>query len=74
MERPWPLVRPAYPIPDFCREFGVGRTTTYGEIAAGRLKAFKVRGRTLIAGEDAIAWRDEYRLAAGAASEPPYPA
>jgi hypothetical protein len=54
-------VRPAYGIDEFCREFGIGRTLAYAEIAAGRLKPFRVRKRTLIAGEDALAWRDLYR-------------
>ena len=53
-----PPLRPAYRIDEFCREFGIGRTTTYDEIREGRLRAFKIRGRTLIAGEDAVAWRD----------------
>ena len=53
-----PPLRPAYRIDEFCREFGIGRTTTYDEIREGRLRAFKIRGRTLIAGEDAAAWRD----------------
>ena len=57
-------VKPAYSIAGFCNDFEVGRSFTYEEIAAGRLRAFKVGARTLIAGEDAIDWRDRYRRAA----------
>jgi excisionase family DNA binding protein len=54
-------IRPVYPIDDFCRDFGVSRSTTYAEIRDGRLKAFKVGDKTMIAGEDAMAWREQYR-------------
>jgi hypothetical protein len=56
-------VRPAYPLKGFCQDFGVGLSTAYAEIRAGRLKAFKVGDRTMVAGEDALAWRDRYREA-----------
>lgn len=54
-------IRPVYPLDDFCSQFGIRRTTAYAEIKAGRLKAFKIRGKTVVAGEDGIAWRDSYR-------------
>ena len=54
-------VRPAYPIDDFCRDFGISRSTAYAEIRARRLKAFKIGDKTMVAGEDALAWRDLYR-------------
>ena len=38
------------------RLFGVGRTTVYSEINAGRLRARKVGSRTLIATGDAENW------------------
>jgi hypothetical protein len=56
--------RPAYTIEQFGADFGIGRSKTYEEIKAKRLRAFKAGGRTLIAGEDAIAWRDSYRTGA----------
>ncbi len=56
-------IRPAYTVDDFCRDFGSSRSVAYAEIRAGRLKAFKVGDRTMIAGEDALAWRDRYRAA-----------
>lgn len=46
----------AYTLPDFCRTTGVGRTSAYEEIAAGRLKTIKAAGRRLILREDAVAW------------------
>jgi hypothetical protein len=54
-------IRPAYTVDGFCRDFGGSRSTAYAEIRAGRLKAFKVGDRTMIAGEDALAWREQYR-------------
>jgi hypothetical protein len=56
-------IRPAYRLAEFCREFGIGRTAAYGEIAAGRLTVFKVGRLTMVAGEDALAWRDLHRAA-----------
>jgi hypothetical protein len=56
-------VRPSYTVDAFCQDFGVGKSTAYAEIRAGRLNAFKVGDRTLIAGEDALAWRNGYREA-----------
>ena len=35
-------------IDDACRALGIGRTALYAQIAAGRLKAIKIAGRTLI--------------------------
>jgi hypothetical protein len=43
------------------REFrawaGIGNTKTFAEIAAGRLRAIKIGGRTIITKPDARAWR-----------------
>jgi excisionase family DNA binding protein len=46
----------AFPISEFCRRYGIGRTTAYAEIAAGRLCAVKVGKRTLITADAAEAW------------------
>lgn len=54
-------IRPVYLIPDFCRDFGVGRSKAYAEIRAGRLRAFRIGDRTAVAGEDALAWREARR-------------
>jgi excisionase family DNA binding protein len=48
--------RRAFPIFEFCRRYGVGRTSAYQEIAAGRLRAVKVGRRTLISHDAAEAW------------------
>lgn len=40
--------RIAYSINDACRASSLGRTTIYAHIAAGRLKAVRIGGRTLI--------------------------
>jgi hypothetical protein len=47
--RPW---QRAMTVPDF----RIGRTKTYEEINAGRLKARKAGRRTIIAEEDAEEW------------------
>lgn len=41
----------AYSIRETCRASSLGRTTIYGHIAAGRLKAVRIGGRTLIPAE-----------------------
>ena len=56
-------VRPVYSVDEFCQDFAVSRTTAYAEIQAGRLSAFKIGLRTMVAGEDAMAWRDRHREA-----------
>jgi excisionase family DNA binding protein len=42
-----------YTINEFCKEKKIGRTSVYKELNAGRLKAIKVFGKTLIP-EDAV--------------------
>jgi hypothetical protein len=54
-------IRPVYGPDEFCQDFDIGRSTFYDEIRAGRLKAFKIGRFTKVAGEDAIAWRDQHR-------------
>jgi hypothetical protein len=43
-------------VDDFAMAIGIGRTTLYAEIAAGRLKARKVGKRTVILDEDGRAF------------------
>jgi hypothetical protein len=43
-------------IRQFCADYGVGRTLAYAEIKAGRLRAVKVRARTLILHTDSETW------------------
>jgi excisionase family DNA binding protein len=46
----------AIPILEFCRRYGVSKTSAYAEIAAGHLRAVKVRRRTLVPIDDAEKW------------------
>jgi hypothetical protein len=41
---------------DFAKRHGIGRTTVFSEIKAGRLQARKVGKRTLVTAEDERAW------------------
>jgi excisionase family DNA binding protein len=43
-------------VKEFCADYGVGRTFTYSEIKAGRLRAVKAGDRTLILQDDSEAW------------------
>jgi hypothetical protein len=49
-------VQRAMSIAEFCRRYGVGRTTAYGEIKSKRLLARKCRKRTIIIEDDAERW------------------
>jgi hypothetical protein len=44
-------------IKGFMARNGIGRTKTYAEIAAGRLKVRKCGRRTIILPADEVAWR-----------------
>jgi excisionase family DNA binding protein len=46
----------ALSIEEFCSRYGIGRTTVYSEIKAGRLKAVKVGRRTLVPDHAGEAW------------------
>jgi hypothetical protein len=46
----------AMSIAEFCRRYGVGRTTAYGEIKSKRMLARKCRKRTIIIEDDAERW------------------
>ncbi|MFY7834832.1 MAG: helix-turn-helix domain-containing protein [Novosphingobium sp.] len=46
-------------VPEFCTWARIGRTKTYEEIKAGKLRAFKVGRKTLIDVRDAGKWADE---------------
>ena len=50
--------RLAYRVEDFVAVSGIGRTTIYAEIKAGRLKAKKVGKRTIITAEAGKAYLD----------------
>lgn len=48
----------AYPLPDFLKVAGIGRTKAYEEINSGRLKVRKYGNRTIVLAADARAWLD----------------
>jgi hypothetical protein len=47
----------AISVKEFCRRNGIGVTTFYAEVAAGKIVARKCRSRTLIDLQDEKAWR-----------------
>ena len=60
--------RRAYSVDTFCDAYEIGRSTYYGEIKSGRLKARKVNGRTIILDEDAEDWSRNLPLAGAEAA------
>ncbi len=48
----------AYSVNDACHLLGIGRSTLYEEITAGRIKAVKCGTRTIIPASSAAAWLD----------------
>jgi hypothetical protein len=58
-----------YPIAEFCRLYGIGRTTAWKERTAGRLIVHEVAGKLAVFAEDAEAWRDAWPVAS-VAEEP----
>jgi hypothetical protein len=55
------LAKRARTIKQFCVDYGIGKTLTYAEIKAGRLRAKKVGSKTLILHEDSEAWAGSLR-------------
>lgn len=51
MSSPSPCPKISYSIREACAATSLGRTTVYAHIAAGRLQAVRVGGRTLIPAE-----------------------
>lgn len=48
----------AYPVNEFAKAVGIGRSKVYEEIRLGRLRAKKLGARTVITGPDARAYLD----------------
>jgi hypothetical protein len=46
----------AFSIAAFCERYGIGRTSAYEEIAAGRLQVVKAGKRTLVPADAAESW------------------
>ena len=60
-----PAMQPmALSVNEAAKTLGVSRATLYREIQDGRLRKRQVRGRTLIAVEDARAWLDAAKVRA----------
>lgn len=56
MDNRTPANRPrAYSVKDFCKAYGVSRSTVYNLIADGTLRSIRIRGRRLISADDAEA-------------------
>ena len=55
-----PIQPLAYTVPALCAAAGIGRSRLYEDVAAGRLRTFKLGTRTLIRAEDARRWLDSY--------------
>jgi hypothetical protein len=58
-KRPFGFLDPVADRHRFARQNAIRLTTVRGEIKAGRLVARKVGRRTIIAAEDAKAWREQ---------------
>ena len=63
-------IRPCYPVEDLALDFGAPLALLRREIRDGRLSTFKISRMILVAGEDALEWRDRYRLR-DESNEPP---
>ncbi len=50
------MSKAALSVEDFCKSYGIGRTTAYEEINSGRLRAVKAGRRTLIPEQSADDW------------------
>lgn len=48
--------RGAMTMKDFCQWAGIGRTTAYEQVAAGKLTVRKVGRRSLVLFDDALRW------------------
>jgi hypothetical protein len=63
----------SYSLNEFARRNAIGLTTVRGEIKAGRLAARKIGRRTIIAAEDAKAWRERLPKVPAASPTPGRP-
>lgn len=59
------LAKAAYSIAELCQTLGIGKTTAYSQIQAGRIKTLKVGRRTIVPATEVAAFLE--RLAAEAA-------
>ena len=47
-----------YTVAQFCEAYGIGRTTFYAEVKAGRLRTVKIGSSTRVRLTDADEWAD----------------
>lgn len=65
--RKGPLVtKEFYTVAQFCETYGIGRTTFYAEVKAGRLRTVKIGAATRVRRADASAWADSLPTQAAA--------
>jgi len=62
------VTQQAFTIPEFIGHFKVGRTTTYEEIASGRLATYKVGRRRYISAHAAAEWQRKLEAETGSAT------
>jgi excisionase family DNA binding protein len=55
------IERAAYGVRDLMTLYGVGRSTLYRDIAAGRLIAHKFGGKTVFFADDVARWSQAWR-------------
>jgi excisionase family DNA binding protein len=56
-------------VDQFTERYGIGRSKTYEQIAAGRLRALKVGKRTIIREDDAEDWLSRLPVMGGSRNE-----
>lgn len=49
------------PVPEFLEQYSISRTSFYREVKAGRLTLTKRGARSMVAREDAHAWKEALR-------------
>jgi len=58
------VTKPAFTVSQFSEAYAVGKTTTYEEIAAGRLITYKVGRRRYISAHAAAVWQERLEFEA----------
>jgi len=52
------MIKQLYSVAEFCEAYGIGRTTFYAEVNAGRLRIVKLGTLTRVRVSDAENWAD----------------
>lgn len=61
------MQRELYTVTEFCEAYGIGRTTFYAEVKAGKLRTVKIGAATRVRRSDAQGWADSLPTADAAA-------